>query len=91
MANSIINGAKCGKESSKQNSTIKITKISGGKLFCSMCCAGEAKRNIGSVPKSIITTLAMIANNYLSGSKVWTTNGVIMNLELPSIIYRSNV
>jgi len=91
MANSIIICAQCGKESSKPNTSINRTKRAGGKLFCSMLCSGEGKRKIGNKPKQAITKLAMIANNYLSGSKKWSVDGVIMDLELPSIIYRSNV
>jgi len=91
MASSKINCAQCNKQVKKENTHINRAKKRGTKLFCSMLCCSESKRRKNYKAKEIISHSEMVANNYLSGSKIWATSGVMMNLELPSMIYRGNV
>ena len=51
------------------------------KAKCNKCVHSQ---NMGD----LLTQVEFAANNYISGSDKWFSNGVIMNLGLPSIQYR---
>lgn len=62
----------------------KNPKANGGHFYsfnCNVCIYKKTK-------KSLLTTLDVAVNNFLSGSDKWTQRGVVMNLAKPTFQLR---